>query len=147
MKLIGFLVKVTPPVSRGEKNFTTQEVIVDISDPNSQFQTICALQLSSKNIGIADNIPTGTRVECSFGIRGYETKNGRVFNNLNLYRITPINGVAQQPTAPEQAAAPQPQLVPTPTYQQPVYQQPVPYPYPPQVGNQQQQNPNEPLPF
>lgn len=97
-----------------------QEFILEFPDGNFTSQA-CFTAWGQEKVAELDKYQVGDRIKVSFNLKSREY-NGRWYNDLQIWRLSPA-GVAQQPAAAPAAAPAQPvyrpESAPAPAYEAP----------------------------
>ena len=117
--------------ARGQ--WAKQEFILEFPDGNFTAQA-CFTAWGQDKVAELDKYQVGDKVKVSFNLKAREY-NGRWYNDLQIWRISPA-GAAQQPAAPAQPAY-RPESAPAPAYEAPA----------PTLDDMPADNPADDLPF
>lgn len=97
-----------------------QEFILEFPDGNFTSQA-CFTAWGQEKVAELDKYQVGDRIKVSFNLKSREY-NGRWYNDLQIWRLSPV-GAAQQPAAAPAAAPAQPayrpESAPAPAYEAP----------------------------
>ena len=97
-------------------SWVKQDFILEYQDGNFPAE-VCFTSFGNERVAELDKYQVGDKVKVSFNLRAREF-NGRWYNDVRVWRITPLN---QAPAAPVQQPAPQaaygavPEQAPAPT--------------------------------
>lgn len=102
-EVTGKLYKKFDTESRGEKQFLTREMVLEIADGN--YPQLIKFQMVQERCSALDAYNEGEEIKVHFDLRGREW-NGKYLTNLNCWRIEKSTGDTAKPV--QQVAAPAP---------------------------------------
>jgi Protein of unknown function (DUF3127). len=96
-------------------SWTKQDFLLEFQDGNFP-STVCFTAFGDDKVAELDKYQVGDTVKVAFNLRGREY-NGRWYNDVRVWRITPAGQGEQAPTSQHsyQAPAQGPQMAPPPT--------------------------------